>query len=109
MSVDRAAIITAVADRLGRPDVEVEPAVDAAIAYIADDTGVDIDDLPADDIRLNAFGVPLLAARIFQDSPLPSGQISEYDPTFSAPTVPRLLYSHLEEYWRHLNVSWGIA
>lgn len=108
MALDLAAIAADVATRLGKTDVEVRPAVDAADQYVANDTGVASADLPADDPLL-LIGVPLLAMRIFQDSPIPGGNVSEFDPTFADTIVPRHLYRHLDEYWRHLNVNWGIA
>ena len=109
MTVDRAAIVSAVSTRLGRPEADVEASVDAAIDYVADDVGLTVEELPADDVRLNEFGLPLLAARIFQDSPLPGSNLSEFDGTFSGTVVPRVLANHLDEYWRHLTKNWGIA
>ena len=31
------------------------------------------------------------------------------DPTFAGIYTPARLYSHLDEYWRHLAVNWGVA
>ena len=109
MAVNKAAILVDVAGRLGVSEALATAAVDAAIDYIAGDVGVLVADLPADDVRLESFGVPLLAMRMFQDAPLPSGGISEFDPTFAGVIVPRRLYEHLDEYWRHLTTNWGVA
>jgi hypothetical protein len=109
MSLDVAAITADVAGRLGVDDSVAEPSVLAAIDYIAGDTGVAADDMPADDIRLSGFGVPLLAMRMFSDAPNPSGAVTEFDPTFNGVRVPRRLYEHLDQYWDQIRVNWGIA
>ena len=52
--------------------------------------------------------MPLLAMRMYQDSPIP-GAVSDFDPTYTGQRVPRVLYTHLEEYWNHLRHNFGIA
>jgi len=108
-SVDIPAITADVAGRLGVTVEQAQPCVEAAIDYICDDTGLGTIQLPPDDSRLVSFGIPLLAMRMYQDTPLPSNAINEFDPTFAGSIVPQRLYSHLDEYWRHLAIQWGIA
>lgn len=104
-----AAIIADVAGRLGITTEAATPAVYAATDYICDDTGLGATELPPDDQRLVAFGIPLLAMRMYQDSPNLGGETNQLDPTFTGVYTPARLYSHLDEYWRHLSVQWGIS
>jgi hypothetical protein len=107
--LDLAPVIADVAARLGVTVPAATPAVNAAFAYVLDDTGADPDTLEQTDDLLVSFGLPLLAMRIFQAGPLPSQQISEFDPTFNGATLPRRLYDGLDQFWSHLRVNWGIA
>lgn len=108
MAVNRAAIVTDVAGRLRLTDPEVEPAVDMAIAYAANDIGMPAEDLPADDVLLNGQGVPLLAVRIFNDTSAFSQKQSDIE-VFSGTVTPRHLYKGADQYWNHLRVNFGIA
>jgi len=108
-SIDVPAIVADVAGRLGITTEKADPAVQAAIDYICDDTGLGVLELPGDDQRLVKFGIPLLAMRMYQDAPTLGGETNNVDPTFQGIFTPSHLYSHLNEYWRHLNVNWGFA
>ena len=107
--VDGAAIVADVAGRLGITVEQAEPYVSAAIDYIVDDTGCPALELPADDQRLVKSGIPLLAMRMYQDTPNLGGENNQLDPTFTGVYTPARLYSHLGEYWRHLSRQWGMA
>ena len=108
MSLDVAALAAEVAERMGRDITDATAYVETAAAYIANDTGVTVPDLPDDDKLLNP-GVVLLAMRIGQDTPIPGGLTEQFDPVFTDTVVPKHLYRHLDEYWRHLAVNFGIA
>ena len=108
MALDVAALAADVADRLGIDPAKATAAVEAAELYVANDTGVPSADLPADDPLLNP-GVVLLAGRIAQDISTPGGNLGQFDPTFDGTIIPKHLYAHLDEYWRHLRVNWGVA
>ena len=108
MAVDVQALAAAVAARLGITAAAAEPAVDAAIQYVALDTGVPAEDLEDTDRLLNQ-GLTLLSMRIYQDTPNLGGETNQLDPTFAGIYTPARLYSHLDEYWRHLAVNWGVA
>jgi len=108
-SVDMEALIGDVAGRLGITTDKATPAVYAAVDYICDDTGLGATELPPADARLNSFGIPLLAMRMYQDAPTFGGETNNIDPTFQGIYTPARLYSHLDEYWRHLDVQWGLA
>jgi len=108
MALNLETIAADVASRLGIDDTAALISVTAAVDYIKSDTGAADADLSDDDLRLTGYGVPLLAMRMYQDSPLP-GAVSEFDPTYSGQRVPKVLYTHLEEYWNHLRVNFGIA
>ena len=108
-SIDVDAIIADVAARLGITTTAAAPAVYAALDYIAADTGLAVLEFPAWDQRLTAFGVPLLAMRMYQDAPNLGGETNNIDPTFAGIYTPARLYSHLDEYWRHLSVNFGVA
>ena len=108
MSLDLTLIAADVAARLGVPEVAALVSVTAAVDYIVRDTGYPVEDMTNDDLMLSQFGIPLLAMRMHQDSPTP-GAISEFDPTYTGSRVPRNLYTHLDEYWRHLRQNFGIA
>ncbi len=108
-SIDVAAIAADVAGRLGITVEQATPAVEAAIDYICDDTGLGSTELPGNDNRLVGFGIPLLAMRMYQDTPNLGGDTNQLDPTFAGIYTPARLYSHLDEYWRHLAVQWGLA
>ena len=107
-AVDIAALTAQVAGRLGITNEQAEPAVFAALDYIALDTGVAVLELPANDALLNQ-GTVLLAMRIYQDVPNLGGESNQIDPTFQGVYTPARLYSHLDEYWRHLAVNFGFA
>ena len=108
MALNLETIATDVASRLGIDETAALISVTAAVDYIKADTGAADDDLSDDDPRLTGYGVPLLAMRMYQDSPIP-GAVSDFDPTYTGQRVPRVLYTHLEEYWNHLRVNFGIA
>jgi hypothetical protein len=108
-AIDLSAIIADVAGRLGITEAEATPAVYAAADYIADDIGVAVVDFPTGDDRLNFRGIPRLAERMYQDQANPSGALNDYDPTYTGTMTPTRLYSHLDEYWRHLATQWGFA
>lgn len=108
-SVDVPALVADVAARLGITTEQAEPAVQAAIDYICDDTGLGSSELDPADWRLNHFGIPLLAMRMYQDAPTPGGETNGFDPTFQGVFTPNRLYSHLDEYWRHLTKNHGVA
>jgi len=108
-SVDMQALISDVAARLGISTEQATPAVYAAVDYICDDTGLGALELPANDARLNQYGIPLLAMRMYQDPPTLGGETNNIDPTFQGVYTPSHLYSHLDEYWRHLDQQWGLA
>ena len=109
-SVDMDALIGDVAGRLGITVEKATPAVYAAVDYICDDTGRGATELPPGDQRLNQFGIPLLVMRMYQDTPNLGGETNQLgDPTFAGIYTAARLYSHLDEYWRHLNVNFGIA
>ena len=80
----------------------------AALDYISHDTGVATVDFPTADELLNT-GVVLLAMRIYQDVPNLGGETNNIDATFTGIYTPSRLYSHLDEYWRHLATQWGVA
>ena len=129
MALDFAAASLAVQNKLGVSQVDADTAVTAAVEYIANDTGVNVetdlvynsvtglfdtaapfpDNAPGDTFQ----GVVLQACRIYQDTPLPSGQVSSFDPTFGGvPGVPRVLDAHIEFYTKHLrglSGEFGIA
>lgn len=107
--LDLAPIITDVADRLGVDETAATPAVDAAYQFVLLDTGADPEQLEQTDALLVGYGLPLLAMRIYQAGPLPSQQISDFDPTFNGATLPRRLYDGLDQFWAHVRVNWGIA
>ena len=107
-AVDIAAIVAGVVGRTGITPEAAERYVFAALDYIALDTGVAVLELPANDALLNQ-GTVLLAMRIYQDVPNYGGETNQIDPTFQGVYTPARLYSHLDEYWRHLAVQWGIA
>ena len=108
MALDIAALAADVQTRLGVPLDVATAAVEAAELYVVGDVGVPATELPADDPLLNP-GVVLLASRIAQDTATPGGNLGQFDPTFDGTIIPRHLYAHLDEYWRHLRVNWGIA
>jgi hypothetical protein len=103
MGLDTAAIETQVATdlRLDAP-ADATDAVNSAIEYITADTGTDNTTWQDTDTLL-VKGVTLLAERIYQDTPTPSGSVSQFDDgAFGQSFTPKLLYSHLQEYWRHM-------
>ena len=110
MALDLLAIETQVASDLGLADPsDAAAAVSASTQYIENDTGSDPDGWEDSDALL-VKGVTLLAERIYQDSPTPSGDISSFsDTAFGTSFTPKKLYSHLDEYWRHLAEQWGFA
>ena len=108
-AIDLPTIIADVAARLGITVEQATPYVYMAADYIADDTGVAVVDFPTGDDRLNTSGIPLLAMRMYQDQANPSGAINDFDPTFTGTFTPTRLYSHLDEYWRHLTKQHGFA
>ena len=108
-SVDMDALILDVAGRLGVTVEKATPAVYAAVDYICDDTGLGSTELPPNDPRLNNFGIPLLAMRMYQDAPTLGSATNNIDPTFEGIFTPSVLSSHLEEYFKHLRVQWGLA
>lgn len=108
MSLDPLLIAADVAARLGITEEAALVPVNAAIDYIKSDAGITGEDMFQEDDLLSQFGIPLLAMRMYQDSPTP-GAVSDFDPTYTGSRVPRLLYSHLDEYWRHLRKNFGIA
>ena len=109
MAIDVQALAAAVAARLGITAAAAEPAVDAAIQYVSLDTGVPAEDFEDTDRLLNQ-GLTLLSMRIYQDTPNLGGETNNLgDPTFAGIYTPARLYSHLDEYWRHLAVNWGVA
>ena len=107
-AVDIAAIVAGVVGRTGITTEQAEPAVFAALDYIALDTGVAVLELPANDVLLEV-GTELLAARIYQDTPNLGGETNQIDPTFQGVYTPARLYSHLDSYWLHLAVNFGVA
>jgi len=108
MALDVQTLAAAVAARLGITAAAAEPAVKAAIQYVSLDTGVPADDLEPDDL-LDLY-MPLLAVRIYQDSPNLGGETNNLgDPTFAGIYTPARLYSHLDEGWKHLRVNHGVA
>ncbi len=114
MALDSAAASTAVQNKLSISQVDADVAVAVAVEYIGQFTGFDLttDDPDNEDLfpQLSFNGVVLLACRIFQDTPLPSGAISSFDDTFGGvPGVPKWLSTHLDQYFNHLDVSFGIA
>jgi len=108
MALDVAALSADVQARTGLPADTADAAVAAAELYIVNDVGVPAADLPSDDPLLNP-GAVLLAIRIAQDTATPGGNLGQFDPTFDGILVPKHLYAHLDEYWRHLRDNWGIA
>ena len=108
-ALDMTALIADVAGRLGITVDAATPAVYAAVDYIIQDTGVGAIDLPPSDPMLVGFGIPLLAMRMYQDAPNFGGETNNIDPTFAGIYTAARLYSHLDEYWKHLRVNWGIA
>ena len=106
MAVDPTEIATAAAAKLKITDVAtVQPATDAAIEYVRNYTN--LTELPAADPLLDT-GLVLLAMRIFQDGPNPGG-ISSFDGFDSGTFTPRVLSSHLSEYWMHLGSAGSFA
>jgi len=93
---------------------DADRVVQAAVEYVGQFTGFDVltDDPDNPDLfpGLTFEGVVLSACRIFQDTPLPSGGLSSFDDTFGGvPNVPRWLSQHLDQYYSHLDVSFGVA
>ena len=108
MALDVAALSAEVAARMGRDIADATGYVDAAALYVSNDTGVAVDALPANDALLNP-GIVLLAMRIGQDTPIPGRATEQFDPVITDSVVAKRLYAHLDEYWRHLTVNFGIA
>ena len=108
MALDVQALAAAVAARLGITAAAAEPAVEAAIQYVALDTGVPAEDFEDTDRLLNQ-GLTLMSMRIYQDTPNLGGETNQLDPTFGGVYTPARLYSHLDEYYRHLAVNFGVA
>ena len=114
MALDSAAASLAVQQKLQVSTAEADDATQAAVEYIGQFTGFDVetDDPDNPDLfpKLTERGVVLLACRIYQDTPLPSGSMSSFDDTFGGvPGVPKWLSAHLDQYFSHLDVSFGIA
>ena len=114
MALDEAAAVLAVQQKLSLTTAEAEQSVAVAVEYIGQFTGFDVltDDPDNPDLfpQLTYNGVVLLGCRIYQDTPLPSGALSSFDDNFGGvPGVPRWLSSHLDQYFSHLDVSFGVA
>lgn len=108
--IDLDAITAAAAAELNVSDVAtVRPFVDAAAAYVARWCNLPggVPDLPGDDESLDR-GVSLLAQRMFNDTPTPGGALDAFGELTGA-QVPESLDRHLVDYWRHLQVAWGVA
>ena len=108
MALDVTALTDEVATLLGVSTSTAGRSVEAAIQYVTLDTGVPADTLEDTDALLR-YGLILLAQRIYQDTPNLGGETNQLAPTFAGIYTPARLYSHLDEYWRHLNVNFGIA
>ena len=104
-AIDIPAIVDDVAARLGITTEAADNAVQAAVDFICDDTGVAPVDLPADDPRLIHYGIPLLAMRMAQDVPNQTQQLNEYDPNFGGVFLPLWVGRRLDNYWSHLRVG----
>ena len=114
MALDFTAASLAVQNKLGVSQADADTATTAAVEYIGQYTGFDLetDDPDNPDLfpGLSFNGVVLLGCRIDQDTPLPSGQVSSFDPTYGGvPGVPRWLSAHLDQYFNHLDANFGIA
>ena len=110
MALDVQALAADVAQRLGITAEAAEPAVEAAIQYVALDTGSSPQDWLMSDWLLARQGIPLLSVRIYQDTANLGGETNQLgDPTFAGIYTAARLYSHLDEYWKHLTVNFGIA
>ncbi len=108
-AIDLESIISDVAGRLGVTTEQATPYVYMAADYIAYDTGESVVDFPTGDDLLNTSGIPLLAMRMYQDQANPSGALNDFDPTYTGTFTPTRLYSHMDEYWRHIAKQWGTA
>ena len=114
MALDPAEAATEVVGRLKCTTEEADAAVQSAVEYIRKWAGFDVltddPDDPDADPQQTKDGVVLTACRIFQDTPLPSGSLSSFDDTFGGvPGVPKLLSSHLDQYYDHLDRQFGVA
>ena len=129
MALDFTAASLEVQTRLGISQADADRWVTSAVEYIANDTGLNVETDLAYNSTTGLFdaaplfpdnapsntqqGVVLQAMRIAQDTPLPSGQVSSFDPTFGGvPGVPRVLDAHIEFYTKHLrglSGEFGIA
>jgi len=114
MALDFTAASLEVQTKLSLSTAEADAATRVAVEYIGQYTGFDVetDDPDHPDLfpNLTFSGVVLLACRIYQDTPLPSGSLSSFDDTFGGvPGVPKYLSAHLDQYFNHLDLSFGIA
>lgn len=109
MALDPAIVAAGAAVRLHVTPADVQPAADAAVAYIATWCNVTPADLPDTDPLLDR-GAVLLAERIYQDTGVPSGGLAAFgDSVLAGAVVPEDLARHLQHYWQHLQTAWGVA
>lgn len=115
MAYDLTPIEAQVASDLSIDQADAVAPVEAAAQYVEHDTGTQRDGVDplipwsATD-ELLTRGLVLLAERIFQDKSVPTGSINSFDDAaFGQSVIPRRLYSHLDEYTRHLAVQFGLA
>jgi hypothetical protein len=101
MPMDLAAVATCAANKLRVTDTETAPFAQAAYDYVISYTGIPDEAMPDTDDLLSV-GLCLLACRIYQDTPNPSGGLSGFDDFTAGTFTPRNLYSHLDQYWTQL-------
>lgn len=100
MAVDPQTIADCAAAKLKTDPADMVVFANMAIGYVRSDTGVPT--LPDGDDLLNE-GLCLLACRIYQDTPNPSAGLDSFDGFAGGTFVPRVLATHLDQYWLHIN------
>lgn len=111
MAVDPQVVADRAASKLKITADDALPYAEAAINHFANHTGRtggDKPELPGDDPQL-LIGCELLAMRMWNDTPTPSGGLSSFDDFTAGGFTPRVLLSHLDQYSQHLCIAWGMA